>query len=84
MQKSLPTRAMREHSDLDQLKRQAKELLEAFAAGLPDAVAEVNAHYRDADQATFTLHHAQLVLARAYSFDSCLNDCPAAKFGDHL
>jgi len=70
MQKSLPTRAMREHPDLDQLKRQAKELLEAFVAGLPDAVAEVNAHYRDADAATFALSHAQLVLARAYGFDS--------------
>lgn len=70
MRKSLPTRAMREHPDLGQLKRQAKELLEAFTAGLPDAVAEVNAHYRDADAATFTLSHAQLVLARAYGFDS--------------
>jgi hypothetical protein len=38
MQKSLPTREMREHPDRDQLKRQAKELLEDFAAGLPDAV----------------------------------------------
>ena len=46
MSKSLPTRVMRENPDLDQLKRQAKELLEAFIAGLPDAVAEVNAHYR--------------------------------------
>jgi len=61
---------MREHPDLDQLKRQAKELLEAFDAGLPEAVAEVNAHYRNADRATFALHHAQLVLARAYGFDS--------------
>ncbi len=48
MQKSLPTRAMREHPDLDQLKRQAKELLEAFNAGLPEAVDEVNTHYREA------------------------------------
>lgn len=60
---------MREHPDLDQLKRQAKELLKAFTTGLPDAVAEVNAHYRGADAATFALHHAQLVLARAYGFD---------------
>src|SRR5262245_11103227 len=70
MSKSLPTRVMRENPDLDQLKRQAKELLEAFIAGLPDAVAEVNAHYRNADAATFALSHAQLVLARAYGFDS--------------
>ena len=70
MRKSLPTRVMREHPDLDQLKRQAKELLEAFSAGLPDAVAEVNAHYHGADAATFALSHAQLVIARAYGFDS--------------
>ena len=41
---SLPTRAFREHTDLNQLKRQAKELLEAFRAGEAAAVAEVNAH----------------------------------------
>jgi ankyrin repeat protein len=65
-----PTRRLREHPDLDQVKRQAKELLAAFAAGEADAVAEVNAHYSDADRATFALHDAQLVLARSYGFDS--------------
>ena len=33
-------------------------------------MAEVNAHYRGADAATFALHDAQLVLARAYGFAS--------------
>jgi ankyrin repeat protein len=61
---------LREHPDLDQLKRQAKELLEAFIAGEHDAAAEVSAHYRDADAANFALHDAQLVLARSYGFDS--------------
>ena len=70
MQKSVPTRTLREHPDLDQLKRQAKELLKAFASGEADAVKEVNAHYRGADASTFALHDAQLVLARAYGFDS--------------
>ena len=70
MQKSLPTRALREHPDLDQLKRQAKELLKAFIAGDAQAIAEVNARYRDADPAVFALHDAQLVLARAYGFES--------------
>jgi ankyrin repeat protein len=65
-----PTRTLRDKPDLAQLKRQAKELLQAFAAGGADAVAEVNAHYRDADPATFALHDAQLVLARAYGFES--------------
>jgi ankyrin repeat protein len=61
---------MREHPDLDQLKRQAKELLEAFTAGEPEAVDEVEAHYHGAGPADFALHTAQLVLARSYGFDS--------------
>jgi ankyrin repeat protein len=63
-------RTLRERPDLEQLKRQAKELLEAFRAGDAAAVAEVNAHYRAADPARFALHEAQLVLARSYGFDS--------------
>lgn len=70
MSKSLPTRVMRENPDLNQLKRQAKELLKALIDGRPDAVAEVNAHYRGANAASFALHDAQLTLARAYGFDS--------------
>jgi ankyrin repeat protein len=65
-----PTRTLRERPDLDQLKRQAKELLEAFRDGDASAVAEVNAHYRAADRTQFALHDAQLVLARSYGFDS--------------
>ena len=65
-----PTRSLREHADLNQLRRQAKELLTAFRAGGADAVAEVTLHYRDADAGTFALHDAQLVLSRAYGFDS--------------
>jgi ankyrin repeat protein len=68
--RSLPTRTLREHPDLDQLKRQAKELLVAFRAGQPELTAEVMTHYRAADAATFGLHDAQLVIARAYGFES--------------
>jgi ankyrin repeat protein len=68
--KPAPTRTLRERPDLDQLKRQAKELLDAFRAGDPDATKEVDTHYRNADLATFALHDAQLVLARAHGFDS--------------
>jgi ankyrin repeat protein len=63
-------RKLREHPDLDQLRRQAKELLEAFRAGETEASADVAAHYRGADPAKFALHDAQLVLARSYGFDS--------------
>ncbi len=61
---------MRARPDLHQLKRQAKELLEAFRASEFDAVAEVYRHSRDADPTTFALHDAQLVIARAYGFES--------------
>src|ERR1051326_4149785 len=70
MKQSLPTRAFREHTDLDQLKRQAKELLDALRRGDGAATAEVTAHYGAADPDTFALHDAQLVLARAYGFAS--------------
>jgi ankyrin repeat protein len=64
------TRSLPDRPDLHQLKRQAKELLAAFRAGSPEAVGEVASHYRGADAATFALHDAQLVLARAYGFES--------------
>src|SRR5437763_2220205 len=65
-----PTRAMRETPDIDQLRRQAKELLEAYRAQAPDAVLEVAAHHRTATPDTFALHDAQFVLARSYGFES--------------
>lgn len=70
MNRHVPTRRMREHPDLDQLKRQAKELLRDFLASDPQAVAEVHAHYRAPVAAPFALHDAQLVLARSYGFES--------------
>jgi ankyrin repeat protein len=87
-QKSLPTRTLRERPDLDQLKRQAKELLDAFVAGRAGAAIEVNAHYHDARAETFALHDAQLVLARAYGFDSwpklkaCVNGVTMTRLAD--
>lgn len=56
--------------DLDQLKRQAKELLKAYRAGDADAVAEVERHEQAPDPAAFALHDAQRVLARSYGFPS--------------
>ena len=70
MNADLPTRKLPERPDLHQLKRQAKELLDGFAAGDLGAVAEVREYYRDADRERFALHDAQLVLARAYGFES--------------
>ena len=75
MSQKPPTRAMRENPDIDQLKRQAKELLEAYRASSPEAVAEVTAYHRTsspgkATPETFALHDAQFVLARSYGFES--------------
>jgi ankyrin repeat protein len=61
---------MRENPDIDQLRRQARELLEAYRAQSPDAVLEVDAYHRTATPKTFALHHAQFVLARTYGFES--------------
>lgn len=66
----LPTRARPPRPDLEQLKRQAKELLKSFVSGDAPAIAEVTTHYHDANPSTFALHDAQLVLARAYGFES--------------
>ncbi len=63
-------RTLPAHPDLNQLKRQAKELLAAYRDGSPAAIAEVDAHFHGADAEHFALHDAQLVLARAYGFDS--------------
>jgi ankyrin repeat protein len=68
--RSLPTRTLPAHPDLRQLKRQAKALLDGFIRGDDAAVAEVTAHYHNAEAATFALHDAQLVIARAYGFES--------------
>src|SRR5215470_17374002 len=65
-----PVRAMRANPDIDQLKRQARELLDAYRAQSPDAVIEVAAHHRTATLESFALHDAQFVLARSYGFES--------------
>jgi ankyrin repeat protein len=70
MKQKLSIRRMRQHPDLEQLKRQSKELLAAFRAGDAAAVNEVTAFYDHPQHATFALHDAQLVIARSYGFDS--------------
>ena len=66
MKQKLPIRRMRQHPDLEQLKRQSKELLAAFRAADAAAINEVTACYDDPQLATFaaarcaTRHRAQL------------------------
>jgi hypothetical protein len=66
----VPARILPPRPVLDQLKRQAKELLDAFRAGDAIAIAEVRAHHGNVPSTAFALHDAQLVLARTYGFDS--------------
>lgn len=70
MKIKLATRRLRENPDLEQLKREAKRLLKNFRANDPAAVAQVHAHYDRVNRESFALHHAQLVIARSYGFDS--------------
>lgn len=60
---------MPDRPDLGQLRRQAKEFLEAFRAGSAEAAAEIAAFYGNPGSG-FALHDAQLVLARSYGYDS--------------
>ena len=65
MSTSLP-----ERPDLDQLRRQAKELRDAARYGDPDAVERFARHHRSTPQGVVTLAAAQLVIARELGFDS--------------
>ncbi len=56
--------------DLDQLKTQARELLNAFRSGDADALKVFAAHPRTIDPSTAKLTDAQLVIARSYGFPS--------------
>ncbi|HET6216840.1 MAG TPA: ankyrin repeat domain-containing protein [Acidobacteriaceae bacterium] len=65
-----PVRRLTEHPSLEQLRKQAKELLQEFRSGAPSAIAEVNRFERIPDKNSFALNDAQRVLARAYGFAS--------------
>jgi hypothetical protein len=58
-----------ERPDLDQLRRQAKELRRSVLAGDDDAIERLR-RYADVDPATVTLSTAQLVIAREFGFAS--------------
>lgn len=70
MNRQAPVRAMREHPDLDQLKRQAREMLAACRARQPEALHEFAFHLPQLDAGNAALHDAQFVLARSYGFQS--------------
>ena len=65
MSASLP-----ERPNLDQLRRQAKDLRDAARRGEPRALDRVTRNYRSAPQGPLTLAAAQLVIARELGFAS--------------
>lgn len=67
-----PTRRLPQHPNLEQLRKQAKNLLEQYHAAHPAAVGEVQRFERKPDPSAFALHDAQRVLARAYGYESWL------------
>lgn len=67
---SAPTRPLPPQPSLEQLRKQAKELLKAYRAGDAAAVLEVDRFEAHPDPAKFSLADAQRVLARAYGFAS--------------
>lgn len=73
-EKQLPVRP-----DLNQYKKQAKELLRACRAGDSDALARVEAHHpRASSAAAMKLADAQVVIAREHGFESW------PKFASHI
>ena len=63
-----PTRQLPSQPSIEQLSKQAKELLRSVRAAESKAIAEVRTFEREPDFANFKLADAQRVLARAYGF----------------
>jgi ankyrin repeat protein len=74
----MPLRSLPDRPDLDQLKRQARELQRAHRGGLLSAAARIAGHHpqlrnrglREVLDGPFTLADSQLVIAREYGFAS--------------
>ncbi len=67
---SVAPRRLPEQPNLEQLRKQARELLRSYRSGKPSAVAEVDRFDLHADKDHFALNDAQRVIARAYGFAS--------------
>jgi ankyrin repeat protein len=67
---SHPTRRLPPQPSLEQLRKQAKDLLEQYRTGAAAARAEVEQFELAPDPAKFALNDAQRILARAYGYAS--------------
>jgi ankyrin repeat protein len=66
----LPARKLPASPDLDRLKHLSKDFLASLRANDPDTLREAQYYYPSLTHADFALHHAQLILARSYGFES--------------
>ena len=81
----MPVRRLPVRPDLEQLHRQAKELLRAIHAGDADSVAEMREHRPEStDPAAAKLADAQLVLARSYGASSWTRLVHAVRLADAI
>jgi hypothetical protein len=81
----MPVRRLPVRPDLDQLHRQAKELLRDIHAGDPGAIAELREHHPEPiDPAAVKLADAQLVLARSYQASSWTRLVHAVQLADAI
>jgi hypothetical protein len=81
----MPVRRLPVRPDLDQLHRQAKDLLRAIHAGHADAIGELREHHPDPiDPAAAKLADAQLVLARSHRASSWTRIVHAVRLADAI
>jgi hypothetical protein len=81
----MPVRRLPVRPDLEQLHRQAKELLHAIHARDPDAIAELREHHPESgDPSAAKLADAQLVLARSYQASSWTRLVHAVQLADAI
>jgi len=81
----MPVRRLPVRPDLEQLQRQAKELLRAIKAADANAVAELREHHPESiDPAAAKLADAELVLARSYGASSWTGLVHAVQLADAI
>src|SRR5207237_6182876 len=81
----MPVRRLPVRPDLEQLHRQAKELLRAIHALDANAIAELREHHPESiDPAAAKLADAQLVLARSYRASSWARLVHAVQLADAI
>jgi ankyrin repeat protein len=81
----MPVRRLPVRPDLDQLHRQAKELLRGIHTGDANAIAELREHHPESiDPSASKLADAQLVLARSYQASSWTRLAHAVRLADAI